>query len=302
MATATTDWPLWSTTARLVVTDPAALDEARGLVDGYLARVDDAANRFRPDSEISGLTPGPDGYVRLSPVLADLLSQALAVAWFTGGDVDPTVGSTMNALGYDRDLELVLHDSLPVRAVVRPAPGWRTLRLVGDRLGLPRGVQLDLGATAKAVAADRAAALVRRELGTGVLVSLGGDLATAGRGPLGGWQVHVQDRVEDPADQVALPSGAAIATSSTVSRQWRGTDRLLHHIVDPRTGEPADPVWRSVTVAAPTCVQANAATTAALVRGQRAPAWLESLGYPARLLAADGGVRTVGAWPREVAA
>jgi FAD:protein FMN transferase len=168
------EWPLWSTTARLVVTDPGLLDEARVLVDGYLAQVDDAANRFRADSEISALRPGADGYARLSPVLADLVSEALAVAWFTAGDVDPTVGTSMNALGYDRDLALVLDDSRPMRAVLRPALGWRKLRLVGDRLLLPRGVELDLGATAKAAAADRAADLVHRELGVGVLVSLGG--------------------------------------------------------------------------------------------------------------------------------
>jgi FAD:protein FMN transferase len=296
------EWPLWSTTARLVVTDPGLLDEARVVVDGYLAQVDDAANRFRADSEISTLRPGADGYARLSPVLADLVSEALAVAWFTAGDVDPTVGTSMNALGYDRDLALVLDDSRPVRALLRPAPGWRKLRLVGDRLLLPRGVELDLGATAKAAAADHAAELVHRELGVGVLVSLGGDIATAGHGPEGGWQVHVQDRVEDPSTQVALPSGTAIATSSTVSRQWRGEDRVLHHIVDPRTGEPAEAVWRSVTVAAATCVRANAATTAALVRGPRAPRWLERLGYPARLIAADRTVLTIGAWPQDVAA
>ena len=302
LQTAAADWSLWSTTARLVVTDPAALDEARGLVDGYLATVDDAANRFRPDSEISTLRPGPDGGVRLTPVLADLVTQALAAAWFSDGDVDPTVGSTMDALGYDRDLELVLHDERPVRAVVRPAPGWRTLRLVDNRLFLPADVRLDLGATAKAVAADRAAALVHAELGVGVLVALGGDIATAGDGPPGGWQVAVGEGPEDRADQVALPPGAAIATSSTLARQWRADNRVLHHIVDPRTGEPALPVWRTVTVAAPTCVEANAASTAAVVRGVKAPAWLEGLGYPCRLVGADHNVRTVGAWPGAVAA
>ncbi len=301
-STAAVDWALWSTTARLVVTDPAALDDARALVDGYLATVDDAANRFRDDSEISTLRPGRDGGVRLSPVLADLVTQALAAAWFSDGDVDPTVGTTMDALGYDRDLTLVLHDERPVRAVVRPAPGWRTLRLVDNRLFLPPDVRLDLGATAKAVAADRAAALVHAELGVGALVALGGDIATAGDGPHGGWQVAVGERPEDPSDQVALPAGAAIATSSTVARRWRAGDRVLHHIVDPRTGEPALPVWRSVTVAAPTCVEANAASTAAVVRGVKALAWLEGLGYPCRLVGADHTVRTVGGWPEAVAA
>lgn len=300
--TAAADWSLWSTTARLVVTEPAALVGARALVDGYLARVDDAANRFRSDTEIATLRLGPDGAVRLSPVLADLVSEALAAAWFSGGDVDPTVGACLEGLGYDRDLSMVLRDGRPVRAVLRPAPGWRTLRLTGDRLHLRPGTRLDLGATAKARAADRAAALVHRELGVGVLVGLGGDVATAGIAPYGGWQVLVQDRPGEPAQQVCLPAGTAVATSSTVSRRWRTESGPVHHVVDPRTGAPVPAVWRTVTVAAPTCVQANAASTAAVVRGTAAPAWLERLGLPARLVAADGTVRTVGAWPREVAA
>ncbi len=299
---AAAEWSLWSTTARLVVTDPGRLDDARTVVEEYLARVDDAANRFRADSEISTLRPGPEGSVRLSPVLTDLVGEALAAAWFSGGDVDPTVGSCLTGLGYDRDLQLVLREDRPARAVIRPAPGWRRLRLVGDRLFLPAAAHLDLGATAKAVAADRAATRVHEALDVGVLVSLGGDLATAGTPPYGGWQVRVQDRPGDPAEQVTLPAGAALATSSTASRRWRTEGGMVHHIVDPTTGAPASPVWRTVSVAAPTCVQANAASTASIVRGATAPAWLARLGLPARLVRADGRVQTVGAWPRKEAA
>lgn len=290
------EWPLWSTTARLVVTDADALPRARAAVDGYLRQVDDAANRFRPDSEISTL---PSGEVELSPVLRDLLEQALWAAELTDGDVDPTVGAALERLGYDRDLELVLDDGAPVRAVVRVLPRWGSVALRGSRMWCPAGVRLDLGATAKAVAADRAAALVSDTVGTGVLVSLGGDIASAGPSPEGGWQVRVQDRPEDPPAQVALPAGAAIATSSTVSRTWRRGGRQLHHIVDPRTGQPAQPFWRSVTVAAATCVQANAISTASIVRGARALSWVERLGLPARFVRNDGQVLATTAWPTE---
>ena len=167
---------------------------------------------------------------------------------------------------------------------------------------MPPGVVLDLGATAKAVAADRVAALVHRELGVGVLISLGGDIATAGAPPYGGWQVQVQDRPEDPVAQVTLPSGTAIATSSTVSRQWTRGDRKIHHILDPRTGLPADPVWRSVTVAAGTCVRANAVSTAAVIRGESALRWVEGLRLPARFLGQGGRVVTTSGWPQADAA
>jgi len=301
MSTASVEWELWSTRARLVVTNPAVLPTARELVDSYLAKVDDAANRFREDSEISRLTER-SGWVTLSPTMAHLLEEALVAARLTDGDVDPTVGGAVRRLGYDRDLRLVTDDGGPVRAVITPVPGYRSLRLDGSRLHKGAGVELDLGATAKAAAADRAAALVHGALGTGVLVSLGGDIATAGAAPGSGWQVHVQDRDEDPWTQVDLPAGSAIATSSTVSRQWRRGGRTLHHVVDPRTGQPARPVWRSVTVAAGTCLHANAVTTAALVRGEKAFDWVRGLGLPARFLRADGVLVHTDGWPTGEAA
>ncbi len=298
--TATEAWDLWSTDARLVVTEPQTLPRARRLVDGWLRLVDDAANRFRPDSEISRLGTA-DGPVQLSATLADLLEQALAAADLTDGDVDPTVGTAMRRIGYDRDLRLVTDDG-PLRAVVRPVPGHRRLRLHGRELRMPPHVELDLGATAKAVAADRAAELVHRALGTGVLVALGGDIATAGPAPDSGWQVLVQDRPEDPADRIELSPGAAVATSSTVARQWRRGGRPVHHVVDPRTGQPARPVWRSVTVVGPTCLIANAVSTASIVRGETAPAWVAGLGLPARFLRSDGSTLTTHGWPEGAAA
>ena len=301
MTIASTEWELWSTRARLVVTNPGVLGAARELVDSYLADVDDAANRFREDSEIRRLV-GRSGWVTLSPTLTHLMAEALVAADLTDGDVDPTVGRALRRLGYDRDLRLVQGDNGPLRAVVQPVPGYRGLELRGSRLRVPDGVELDLGATAKAVAADRAARLVQAAFGTGVLVSLGGDIATAGVAPDAGWQVRVQDRLEDPWTQIAMPGGAAVATSSTVSRQWRRGGRTLHHVVDPRTGQPARPVWRSVTVAASTCAYANAVTTACLVRGERAVDWVRGLGLPARFLRSDGSLVLTDGWPRDEAA
>ncbi len=293
--TASTSWTLWSTTARLVVTDDVLLEQATDMVKRYLAQVEAAASRFRSDSELLRLTPGPNGLVRVGDVLADLMAEALRAARRSNGRVDPTVGTAMRRIGYDRDIELVLRDSAPVTAVVRPVPGWRRVSLTGNWLRVPRGVELDLGATAKAVAADRCASLVAG-LGTGVLVSLGGDIATAGPAPEGGWRVLVQDRPEDRSVLVTLGPGDALATSSTVSRAWSRGSRRLHHIVDPATGQPAKTPWRSVTVAAPSCVEANTASTAALVMGDAAPGWLTSIGLPARFVRDSGDVVVLEAW------
>jgi len=293
----TAQWPVWGTTARLVVTDPGRLADARALVEVRLAAVDEACSRFRDDSEIRQVQRAGGRPVRVSPLLADLVAAALAAARRTGGDVDPTIGGAMARLGYDRDLAFVSKNGSWTTVRAEPAPDWRQVHLDGCELTVPAGVLLDLGATAKACTADDCARLVAEECGTGALVSLGGDIATAGPPPDGGWQVLVRDRSGDPECTVTLPAGAALATSSTVSRQWRNSGRLLHHILDPRTCRPALPVWRTVSVCAYRCVDANTLTTAAIVRGSAAPAWLRSLGVPARLVSADRQVTLVGGWP-----
>lgn len=296
------DWEQWSTTCRLVVTTPDLLPAASAIVDDVLADVDRACSRFRPDSELLTLVRDADGWSDLSPTLADLLRAALDAAQQTDGSVDPTIGGTLVDLGYDRDIASVRSGGGPVVRVIRRPAGWRTLRLEGERLWMPAGTQLDLGATAKAVAADRCAAEVAEALGTGVLVSLGGDIATAGPGPDGGWQVTVQDLPTDVPQQITLGDGAAVATSSTARRTWLRDGEPMHHLVDPVTARPATGRWRSVTVVAPTCALANTVATAALVKGNDATGWLRSAALPARLVSHDGGVATLNLWPREVAA
>ena len=165
---------------------------------------------------------------------------------------------------------------------------------------VPAGVTLDLGATAKAFAADRAAAAAAGATGCGVLVNLGGDLATAGPPPAGGWSVRVtDDHAAHPgvSGETVLVTSGALATSSTMLRRWRRGSATVHHILDPGTGEPAVGPWRTVSVAAATCVDANTASTAAILRRTGAVAWLERLGLPARLCRYDGSVAYTAGWP-----
>lgn len=310
--TATAEWEVWSTQARLVVTDPTRLSVARRLVEMHLGAVDAACSRFRPDSELQSAERAENKPVVVTPLLVTLVRAALDAAARTDGDVDPTVGSAMRALGYDRDFRTLLSDggtddSAGVRFTVAQKPGWERVQLNGRLLTVPDGAHLDLGATAKAVAADNCAHLVADRLGCGVLVSLGGDIATAGGAPEGGWQVRVQDLDGDPHCQVTVPAGAAVATSSTVKRTWRHRaepgypSRTVHHILDPRTGMPAPTRWRTVTVAAGTCTEANTVTTACVVRGDAALSWLRELELPARLVDDQLRVHTVNGWPAEPA-
>jgi thiamine biosynthesis lipoprotein len=310
---ASASWQALGTGVQVTVTDAGQLAAARGMLEADLAAVDLACSRFRPDSEIVGLdrvmSGAAAGPVTVSPLLAEAVAVALRAARLTDGDVDPTVGAAMNAIGYDRDFSLVQRDGPAVRLTVRTVPGWRQVELDQQALllRLPPGVRLDLGATAKAWAADRSAARIAALLGCGVLVSLGGDIAVSGPPPPGGWRIRVQDISGRPEDPPAGPSavvaihGGGLATSSTAARRWRRGGDVLHHILDPRTGLPAAPVWRTVSVAAASCTDANIASTAAIIRGGSAPAWLTGLGLPARLVDESGRVRTTGGWPAETA-
>jgi FAD:protein FMN transferase len=297
-------WRALGTFVHLLVTEPAHLGEARAILTADLADVDAACSRFRPDSELCSLS-STGRATEISPLLAEAIAVALRAARLTDGDVDPTVGAAMAAIGYDRDFEQVKADGPKLRLTVRHVPGWRQVRLDGRTLTMPAGVRLDLGATAKAWAADRSAATIAARTGGGVLVSLGGDIAVAGPAPHGGWRVRVQDVTGAPEDppggpyaQVAIRDGG-LATSSTAARRWRRGGDVLHHILDPRTGLPAEPVWRTVSVAAGRCADANAASTAAIIRGRRALGWLAQLGLPARLVDATGVVFTVAGWPAD---
>jgi FAD:protein FMN transferase len=290
------------TSARVAVWPPGNLGTARAATDDVLAALDRQASRFRPDSELSWLNDAGGGMFMLGDELAEAVGVALAAARWTGGLTDPTVGAALVSLGYDRDFAAISQGGEPPGAPV-PAPGWQLLTLDGPLLRLPPGVRLDLGATAKGLGSDRAVRAVMSATGGegGVLVSLGGDIAVAGTPPHGGWPVAVAEEPDQtgpsyPSQLVRLAAGA-VATSSVSARRWRRGDAVLHHIVDPRTGRPADGPWRTVTVAAATCADANAASTAAIVAGGRAQDWLTAARLPARLTGHDDRVRRLGGWP-----
>jgi thiamine biosynthesis lipoprotein len=303
---ATRQWAVWGTTARVVVTDPGVADEAEALVRDRLEAVEDACSRFREDSELAvaqrRLARRPGQPVVVSPMLAQLIRAGLRAAERTDGDVDPTLADDLAALGYDRDYaEIELRTTTAkVRTTLthRIRHRWTDIRLDGPpasaRLSMPPRVHLDLGASAKACAADLCAQFIHERLGTTVLVALGGDIATAGRGR--DWQILVQDGRLEPPSRVRMTDGA-MATSSTLSRRWRDGTRAVHHILDPSTGLPAAPVWRTVSVAAPSCAEANALSTAAIVRGAAAVSRLRATGHAARLVGTDGTVIKLGGWP-----
>jgi thiamine biosynthesis lipoprotein len=298
MTITTTSFDLWGGIASVSThrgTGPDAHEVALAAVRRWLDEVEAAASTYRPDSEITALNAADGRPTRVGPVLAAALRVALASAATTNGTVDPTVGTvtlvaasaqpTVTRTGSYRDVELA-HD------------GDSTI------VTMPAGVRLDLGATAKAWAADRAAELAAVASGSGVLVSLAGDIAMSGPAPDHGWVVLVTDDHREGVDStnavaetVSLAGGGLATSSTTVRRRETAEGGTVAHVIDPIRWRPVTPVWRTVTVAAGDCVAANTATTAALVLGDRAEAWLEQTGLPVRLVGVDGHIVRLGGWP-----
>jgi len=309
-------WEALGTSVVLRVSDPdpAVLAQARACVQHELAMIDRACSRFRADSELSRLNALEGRPARVSGLLLQAVELALRAAELTDGDVDPTVGRALELAGYDRDWKLLCPPTTSSPAAqeqaraheikARVRSGWQTVSVdsCAGRVRLPRGIRLDLGASAKAWAADRAAKTATADTSCGVLVSLGGDIATCGDAPPGGWRIRVTEdhrsQPDAPGQTVSIQDGG-LATSSTTVRRWHHDGRDMHHIIDPRTGEPARSAWRTVSVAAASCAEANIAATAAIVRGAPAAAWLAGLGLPARLVDHEGQVLTICDWPME---
>jgi thiamine biosynthesis lipoprotein len=272
-------WPLWGGIAAVLVEDPARLEVACEQVRAVTDAFDVAINPFREDSEISCVNRAGGVACEVSALFCEALEAALRAAWLTGGDVDPTVGPPLRLV--------------PAEGALRVAPrqDWRHVELSPGRVRLPLGLALDLCATGKALAADRAAQAAHTTAGCGVLVSLSGDIATAGPAPRDGWAVEVGDdhRHRGSSGQTIAIHGGGLATSSLAVRPG--------HVLEPRARRPLSPSpWRTVSVAAATCLDANTASTAALVRGAQAPAWLRELGLPARMVAGDDSVVEVAGW------
>jgi thiamine biosynthesis lipoprotein ApbE len=218
-------WRAVGTTA-ILRTSAGRLAEAVDAARSQIARIDAAANRFDPASDLSRVNAAGGRRTEVAPLTVQAMRLAVDAARVTRGAVDPTIGQE--------------------------------------------------------------------------LVSLGGDIATAGPPSDGGWPVRVADDHRDGdagvTQDITIASGG-LATSSLVPRRWYREGDPVHHIVDPRTGLPVTPRWRTASVAAADCAQANIAATAALVLGEDAPDWLNDQGLPARLVTAAGQVRVLNGWP-----
>ncbi len=276
------------------------ITEAERLTRELFEEWEQALSRFRPDSEASRLSAGDGRYVKLSPLLYRALATALDAARATRGVFDPTLRERMIQIGYDRSFEQLM-SQIPPTIYEQPAAtgAWRAIRMDDARrmARLPRGVGLDFGGIGKGMAVD--AALDELEVVgiTPALVNAGGDLAVRGL-PEGEARWTVAAPGKGSAWAVGLERGA-LATSGVERRRWRQGEIERHHLIDPRTGEPAQSGLWSVTAAASSCAQAEVAAKTALILGEEhGAAFIEEIGLAALLVREDGAWRAAGAWPR----
>ncbi len=230
-------------------------------------------SRFLPDSELSQLNRSAGEWQPVSPELMDILVQSLIYYRETGGLFDPTILPDLKRIGYDRSMDEIRKYGVANTGDANPETHSNFSAFEMDAesgwVRLPVGMEVDLGGIAKGWIVERAARLIAAAT-PACAVSAGGDMLFMGSPTEGGsWRVRVEDPW-DPAQEVARfeVGPGAIATSSTVKRSWMQAGMRRHHLIDPRTGEPARGDWSSVTVFAPEITTAEVYAKALLIGGE----------------------------------
>jgi thiamine biosynthesis lipoprotein len=230
--------------------------------------------RFSEDSELSQLNRATGTWFRVSPDLLKVILLADRYVDQTGGLFDPSILPDLKRIGYDRTMDLIRAEA--VFPLPTPTPRQRTpfdgivIRPAESLICLPLGLSLDLGGIAKGWIAEQAAAILA-EYSPTCGVSAGGDMYLIGLPKdMDSWPVALDDprNPGEPLSMLKIPPGA-IATSSITKRAWKQGEKQRHHLIDPRTGEPAETDWLSVTVIAAHADLCEAFAKALLIAGSQ---------------------------------
>jgi thiamine biosynthesis lipoprotein len=270
--------------------DPEA-SEALTRVPVWFEEWEAALSRFRDDSELSVLNRAEGKPMRVSETLWQVIEEALRAAHASDGLVTPTLLDAVNAAGYDRSFELLPASAMSA-TVLKPIADWRALELDANSrtVRLPRGIHLDFGGVAKGWSADQAAR--RLSAIAPALVDAGGDMAISHAQVSGeAWPIAVADPFHADADlDLLLVNQGGVATSGRDYRRWQRNGKWQHHIIDPRTGAPAETDVLTATVIAPTTAQAEVAAKVALILGSdNGLQWIDARGELAGLLVLEDG-------------
>jgi thiamine biosynthesis lipoprotein len=279
--------------------------EALSMVPDWFEVWEQHLSRFRPDSELSALNRGAGRWLEVSPVMWDVLMAADRIERRSAGLVTPALQGVLEAYGYDRSFEMVaiLDAGFNMKALPPHELGRMQMELdIGQhRVRFPEGTQLDFGGIAKGWAADQA--VQRLKPYGSALVDAGGDVATsAPSGEEAAWPVGIMDPLA-PEGMIGLLAlqGEAAATSGRDVHHWMQGGHERHHIIDPRSGEPAANHVLAVTVIAPSAVEAEMAAKCVLILGEvEGKIWLEARPEYAGLIVLEDGShlasRTLGSY------
>ena len=252
------------------------MQAARGAIEAGERRF----SRFLHISELSQLNRTAGQWFNASQEMMDLLQKARHFFDATNGLFDPSVLPDLIRAGYDRSMDEIRAENSIVSSAAserKPKADFRGIEfdLDSSRVRLPKDMQLDFGGIAKGWIVDQAVTLLSR-YSDACAVNAGGDMRFIGHSPIGlGWPVELEDP-RDPSQSLArlTVNHGAVATSSVTKRTWKQSEKNRHHLIDPRTGEPAQSDWLCATVIADDAVTAEVYAKALLIGG---PAEVEKL-------------------------
>lgn len=293
----------WRTELSLIVRD-ASVAPVTHLLRDEVMRMETALSRFRPDSELSIVNQQPGRWHSVSWYFVEVLEAAIDAAHSTEGIVDPCLAHLVDAAGYGTWRDAETPPLQPSEKQFTPlsqdsAGSWRDIEIrpAGSHalVRVPPGLALDLGAVAKGWLADRVADRAVAEFRRDAIANMGGDLRVIARDEP--WTVTADPEQASSGQAELVLWDGALATSGVGRRAWTTADGdRAHHIIDPRTGRPADTPWWTCSVMASSAAAANAASTAGIVLGAQGPGWLESQGLDGWFVG-SGEEQRVGRWP-----
>ena len=259
-------------------------------VPGWFEAWEQTLSRFRPDSELSQLNRRTGQWVRVSATLWDVIHLALVAARWTDGLFSPTILNALEATGYDRTFTEIGVDDRAV--VTQPDGQWHAIqrRSLKRSICLPPNARLDLGGVAKGWAADRVAKKLAKY--GPVLIDASGDIAISAPQADGSpWPIGISNPLQpDQHFETLKITAGGVATSGRDYRRWQKGGAWQHHIIDPRTGLPAQTDVLSATAIAPSVFEAEVAAKVILLSGSEAGLeWLEAQeNYAAVIVREDG--------------
>jgi thiamine biosynthesis lipoprotein len=262
-------------------------------VQNFIEASEKRFTRFSEQSELSALNRSAGNWFQASPDFFEVVKEAVLYYHKTNGLFDPSILPSLHRAGYIQSMDEIRRNGSAPQPAGHLAPSSSTfasveLNQTNLSIHLPADMKIDLGGIAKGWIAERAARLLS-QYASSCAVNAGGDMFLVGY-PHGKdcWEVGLEDPRDPKVDiSVLLLQEGAVATSSVMKRAWKQGDISRHHLIDPRTGEPANTSWLSVTVLAPHATTAETFAKAFLIANEEETQWLGEQNSELTVLAVD---------------